>query len=130
MVRQWTLGSAITHLRSFVRGVEVEQGDVSDMVVTSNMVEECKLDREARLAARNMQVDAAEPVSMEVSPPPVQESALATLAISTIPPADQDQIFPSSLHGVPSSPCPTLASMSSLPTTWLPIIARDPLPIR
>ena len=26
MIRQWTLGSAITHLRSFVSGVTVEQG--------------------------------------------------------------------------------------------------------
>eukprot|EP00090_Calanus_glacialis_P032741 TRINITY_DN5424_c0_g1_i3.p1 TRINITY_DN5424_c0_g1~~TRINITY_DN5424_c0_g1_i3.p1 ORF type:complete len:859 (-),score=395.18 TRINITY_DN5424_c0_g1_i3:244-2511(-) len=125
MIRQWTLGSAITHLRSFVSGVEVEQGDIERWVVASDMVEARKLAREARLGARNMQVDAAEPVSMEVSHPPVQESATLARSISTIPPPDQDQIFPPSLLGVPSSPSPTLASMSSLPTTWLPIIARD-----
>ena len=125
MIRQWTLGSAITHLRSFVSGVEVEQWDIERWVAASDMVEGRKLAREARLAARNMQVDAAEPVSMEVSPPPVQESETTIRSISTIPPPGQEQVFPPSLLAVPSSPSPTLASMSSLPTTWLPIIARD-----
>lgn len=125
MIRQWTLGSAITHLRSFASGVEVEQGDIERWVVASDMVEARRLAREARLAARNMQVDTAEPVSMEVSPPPVQESETTARSISTIPPPGQEQVFPPSLLAVPSSPSPTLASMSSLPTTWLPIIARD-----
>ena len=47
MIRQWTLGSAITHLRSFVSGVEVEQGDIERWVVASDMVEARKLAREA-----------------------------------------------------------------------------------
>jgi len=127
MISQWTLGSAITHLRSFVSGMEVEQREVERWVVTTDMVEARKLAREARLATRNSQAD-TEPVSMEVSPPPVQETGpVNTRTISMVPPPDQDTAFPSSLLAVPTitSPTPTMSSMSTLPTAWLPIIARD-----
>ena len=82
MIRQWTLGSAITHLRSFVSGVEVEHGDIERWVVASDMVEVRKLAREARLADRNIQVDTAEPLSMEMSQHTVQESATLARSIS------------------------------------------------
>merc|ERR1719427_2411677 len=53
---------------------------------------------------------------MEVSPPPVQETGpVNTRSISMVPPPNQDTASPSS----------TLSSMSTLPTAWLPIIARD-----
>ena len=52
MIRQWTLGSAITHLRSFVNGVEVEQGDIERQVVASDMVEERRLVRNIHVPCR------------------------------------------------------------------------------
>ena len=107
MISQWTLGSAITHLRSFVSGMEVEQREVERWVVTTDMVEARKLAREARLATRNSQVD-TEPVNMEVSPPPVQETGpVNTRTISMVPPPDQDTAFPSSLLAVPTITSPT-----------------------
>jgi len=128
MIRQWTLGSAITHLRSFVSGVDVEQGDIERWVVASDMVEARKLAREARIAARSIPVanNAPEPVSMEVSPPHVQESEPGTTRpVALIPPPEQDQAFPPSLLAVPSMTTSSLPSMSSLPAAWVPIIARD-----
>merc|ERR1719186_241145 len=107
--------------------MEVEQREVERWVVTTDMVEARKLAREARLATRNSQAD-TEPVNMEVSPPPVQETGpVNTRTISMVPPPDQDTAFPSSLLAVPTitSPTPTMSSMSTLPTAWLPIIARD-----
>jgi len=130
MISQWTLGSAITHLRSFVSGVEVDQSQVERWVVTTNMVEARKLAREARLAARNTQAN-REAVSMEVSPAPIQESGTAantiTRPITMVPPPDQDLTFPPSLLAIPTitSQNSTMSNMSSLPSTWLPIIARD-----
>eukprot|EP00092_Neocalanus_flemingeri_P028334 GFUD01030771.1.p1 GENE.GFUD01030771.1~~GFUD01030771.1.p1 ORF type:complete len:889 (+),score=361.49 GFUD01030771.1:209-2668(+) len=128
MIRQWTLGSAITHLRTFVSGVTVEQREVERWVVTTDMVETRKVAREARLATRNSQAD-REPVSMEVSPPLVVQEAGTVNArnISMVPPPEQDPTFPPSLLAVPpiTSPTPALSSLSALPAAWLPIIARD-----
>merc|ERR1719186_2230082 len=107
--------------------MEVEQREVERWVVTTDMVEARKLAREARLATRNSQTE-TEPVSMEVSPPPGQETGpVNTRTISIVPPPDQDTAFPSSLLAVPTitSPTPTMSGMSTLPTAWLPIIASD-----
>jgi len=128
MIRQWTLGSAITHLRAFVNRVDVEQGDIARWVVASDMVEARKLAREARIAARSIPVanNASEPVSMEVSPPHVQESETGTTRpVAGIPPPEQNQVFPPSLLAVPSMTTSSLPSITSLPAAWVPIIARD-----
>merc|ERR1719483_1894408 len=44
-----------------------------------------------------------------------------------VPPPDQDLTFPPSLLAIPTitSQNSTMSNMSSLPSTWLPIIARD-----
>jgi len=130
MIRQWTLGSAITHLRSFVNGVTVEQGDIERWVVTSDMVEARRVAREARIVGRNItmsETERQEPESMEVSPSSVTQQEEGTRQpVSTIPPPDHEQTFPSSLLAVPSITSPTsLSNMSSLPPAWVPIISRD-----
>jgi len=130
MIRQWTLGSAITHLRSFVSGVTVEQGDIERWVVTSDMVEARRVAREQRIAGRNVTVsetDRAEPESMEVSPSSVTEpEEVIRRPVTVIPPPDQEQSFPSSLLTVPSITTTTnLPSIPSLPSAWVPIISRD-----
>ena len=108
--------------------MDVEQGDIERWVVASDMVEARKLAREARIAARSIPVanTAPEPVSMEVSPPHVQEAETGTTRhAALIPPPEQDQAFPPSLLAVPSMTTSSLPSMSSLPAAWVPIIARD-----
>merc|ERR1719281_1151825 len=50
-----------------------------------------------------------------------------TSVLAEIPPPDQEVVFPQSLLSVPvlSSPAPASGDMSSLPSSWIPIIARD-----
>jgi len=138
MIRQWTLGSAITHLRSFVQGIDVDSSEIDQWIVTSDMVDARKAAREARIAARNQQPSETteEPEAMETTPSshpetepaaPIQREAAVTFRTgsSVIPPPDQEQNFPSSLLAVPSVTPSTLPAMSALPASWLPIIARD-----
>jgi len=131
MIRQWTLGSAINYFRSFVSGLEVEQSDVERWVVTTEMLEARKMAREARLSARNTQAD-REAVSMEISPSSVQESFTAANIVSRpvtmVPLPEHDLTFPPSLLAIPnitSQHNSTISDVSSLPSTWLPIMARD-----
>jgi len=128
MIRQWTLGTAITHLRGFVQGVNIDQTDIENWVITSDLVDERRLAREARQTARNMNMETTEPVSMEVSPAPaVPESDPVSVSTSSssIPPPNQEQAFPSSLLSVPTLSSQSSPGMSALPAAWLPIIARD-----
>merc|ERR1719186_888817 len=79
-------------------------------------------DRADRVATRNSQAD-REPVSMEVSPPPVLNiGPVPTRTISMMPPPDLDPALPPSLLAVPSITSPTKSTLS---TALLPIIARD-----
>ena len=54
MIQQWTTGSAISHLRSFVAGVHVELDQVQRYVVTQEAAPPRALARAARLAGRSV----------------------------------------------------------------------------
>lgn len=127
MIKQWTIGSAIAHLRSSVSRLDVEQEDTARLVVASDMVEARKLARGARIAARSILVlnNVPEPVFMEVSPTHQESETVTTRFVARIPPLEQDQVFPPSLGPVSSMTNSSLPSMSSLPEARVPIIARD-----
>jgi len=81
MIRQWTLGSAIQHLRTFVAGVEVEQAQLEQWVVRPGQaVEDRQAARAERLASRRpTQPTAPEPAEMDVDDErPNQNQAPAT----------------------------------------------------
>ena len=52
MIRQWTMGSAITQLRSFVSGVHVELDEVRRFIVRPGDVDQYAAARAARLLKR------------------------------------------------------------------------------
>merc|ERR1712059_141813 len=59
MIREWTVGSAISHLRSFVAGVEVEQEELEQWVIRPGQdVDDRRSARIERMASRRP--DAAE----------------------------------------------------------------------
>ena len=60
MIRQWTMGSALTQLRSFVSGVHVELDEVRRYVVRADRVAELAAGRAARLAKRTPATTVAE----------------------------------------------------------------------
>merc|ERR1712088_434754 len=83
LIRQWTLGSAISHLRTFVAGVEVEQAQLEQWVVRPGQaVEDRQAARAERLASRRpTQPPAPEPAEMDVDDErPNQNLAPATTA--------------------------------------------------
>ena len=60
MIRQWTMGSALTQLRSFVSGVHVELDEVRRYIVRTDRVAELAAGRAARLAKRTPATTVAE----------------------------------------------------------------------
>ena len=53
MIQQWTTGSAISHLRAFVAGVQVTPDQVQQYLVTTEAAPARAAARTARLAARS-----------------------------------------------------------------------------
>merc|ERR1719209_316929 len=86
MIRQWTLGSAIQHLRTFVAGVEVEQAQLEQWVVRPGQaVEDRQAARAERLASRRpTQPTAPEPAEMDVDDERPNSQAQTTQAASTL----------------------------------------------
>ena len=132
-MRSWTINSALSHLRSFVdgpavRGVEPEV--VQRFVVTTEAGRQRRTERQARLS-----VTAAPPPADIVDQAVSEARAVEEMEVSSpeedtvrdIPPVDQEPTFPPSLLSVPvlagsetSNP-----SLSSLPSSWLPILSAD-----
>jgi len=95
MIRQWTLGSAIQHLRTFVAGVEVEQGQLEQWVVRPGVVvEDRQAARAERLASRRpTQPPAPEPVEMDVDDErPSQNQAQPRPTAQPTGPLQPDQV--------------------------------------
>jgi len=126
MIRQWTLSSALAQLRTFVAGLNTDQEQVRSWIVTPGQGAERRRQRHQRMSSttpaappvvENPEIDSEE--SMDVS-----ENASV---LTEIPPPDQEVVFPQSLLSVPvlSSSTPASGDMSSLPSSWIPIIARD-----
>ena len=68
MVRQWTMGSAITHLRGYLTGVHVELDEIRRYIVRQESVEQYAAARASRLAGRSSARGPAPETRTEGSP--------------------------------------------------------------
>jgi len=145
MIRQWTLGSAISHLRTFVSGVEIEQNQLEQWVVRPGQaVDDRRASRAERMSSRGpVPASVPEPAEMDVDdgPPNVQSSVPASTVtesqpqrsevnnrrrLPVVPAETVEQTFPASLLTVPMTTNPmTGPGLAVLPPAWAPIIARD-----
>lgn len=148
LVRQWTMGSAITHLRGFVSGAHVELDEVRRFIVRVDQAGSFAAAREARLAALSagsrsepaptiaagtteepvqMEIDATEQGdSSEVADIPMVPVLIP--AVPVIPASSETPVFPANLLNVPldagEAPNPE-GWQGAVPAQWVPIIARD-----
>jgi hypothetical protein len=142
MIRQWTLGSAIQHLRSFVAGVEVEQEELDQWVIRpGQVVSDRRAARMDRMSSRLPDPVIPEPAHMDVDDGPGPVTAVLQSEVMPRPettrrrlpvvPAEVEQTFPPSLLTIPVSGAPVPVSsltdrtLAVLPPAWAPIIARD-----
>jgi len=151
MIREWTLGSAISHLRTFVSGVEVDQDSLEQWVIRSgDAVDARRVARTGRIAARQERVVSQpsaptipEPQEMDVDDGPapvpvaVQQTEVSPVTINRsettrrrlpVVPADIEQTFPASLLTIPVTGGTVPINdrtLAVLPPAWAPIIARD-----
>jgi hypothetical protein len=68
MIQQWTTGSAISYLRTFVAGVHVELDEVQRYLVTPETAVARVAERAGRLAARRSSGEASSRVAGEEPP--------------------------------------------------------------
>lgn len=141
LIRNWTVNSALGHLRSFLAGVEAGPAQVERWVVTEDCSPARQQARRARLAARQdsqaiqagsegvTTASAGEPMETgSPAPAPVTAPAAPVLTRTEVPPPEQQAAFPATLLAVPTLPAPArpaLAELAALPAAWLPIIAAD-----
>ena len=125
MIRQWTLSSALSHLRVFVASLSgaEHQAAVRAWVVTTDQGRERRQARALRqtpAASAQPQQQAAQETeeAMEV----VSAEAEAGQGGQEVPPAEQEAVFPAALLSAVATPT---SPLSSLPPAWLPIISRD-----
>jgi len=120
MIRQWTVTSALTHLRTFINSPDFpELLDLDNWVVLTSESENRRSARTARLALNQQPKPPVESmVVVEQAPPSVRTAPLR------IPAPDTEQVFPPSLLNIPTSNEHTTTDQV-LPRDWVPIIARD-----
>ena len=130
MIRQWTLSSALSHLRVFVASLSgaEHQAAVRAWVVTTDQGRER---RQAR-ALRQTPPAEAPPAPAQPQQQAAQETEEAMEVVSAeaeagqggqeVPPAEQEAVFPAALLSAVATPT---SPLSSLPPAWLPIISRD-----
>ncbi len=147
-VRQWTLSTAVGHLRSYVAGVEVPEEEITRFVVNTD---EGMRRRRARSERRRTETGSPTGVrdedehfatprsSPELMETDVEESRQAGPSSSisregsfTVPPpvdSSSASVFPRSLLQVPGGgPDVVVGSEAwhrAVPPEWVPIIARD-----
>lgn len=139
IIRQWTLGSAISHLRTFVAGVEVEQGQLERWVVQPGQaVEDRQVARAERIASRRPpQPPAPEPAEMDVDDERPSNQAQTTQAASNLV-QNNPGLPPSGLPSVGNAtqqetvrrrlPVVPPESEPSFPTSLLAIPVTGPTP--
>ena len=82
MIRQWTMGSAITHLRGFVAGANVELDEVRRFIVRMDEAPTFAAARAARLASRSTPQESIMEAVASASEPAVVSETLALNAQS------------------------------------------------
>lgn len=143
-IRDWTVSSALSHLRSFTQSSDFPSGeDVESWVISSDQASERETLRAGRLAARQeqgvtepppeqMEVEsqaippASEAVGGRAAPQTVPQALGGRVAPKTVPEVGQDPIFPQALLAVPlaTQPSPP-GALGGVPADWVPIITRD-----
>jgi len=150
LVRQWTMGSAITHLRGFVSGAHVELDEVRRFIVRVDQAGAFAAARNSRLAALSAAprseteqtavaatAAAEDPAHMEIdAPEQIDGTEVADIpmvpvlmpSVPVIPASSETPIFPANLLTVPldagGAPDPE-GWQGAVPAQWVPIIARD-----
>merc|ERR1719348_2970702 len=127
MIRQWTLSSALAQMRTFVAGLNIDQEQVRSWIITPGQGAERRRKRHQRMSASTPAVPPPVPENPNVDIEESMDVSENTSVLAEIPPPDQEVVFPQSLLSVPvlSSSAPASGDMSSLPSSWIPIIARD-----
>jgi hypothetical protein len=98
MIQQWTTGSALSHLRSFVAGIQVELDQLLRYVVDVESAPACARARAARLAAQQREGGAAP----DTAPPAEQLAEERTAAASES--GEGEETFLTPRAGSPDSP--------------------------
>ena len=137
MIRQWTLSSALTHVRSFVSALDPGQHQVEQWIVSTDSGVVRRQERRERMrSSPEVTTDntdntdtggaAADTGDQEMEDVSERADAEETPVMTEIPPPDQDQVFPASLLSVPVLSTPASPGQGSpLPPAWLPIISSD-----
>ena len=135
MIRQWTLSSALTHLRTFVSGLSSDQASrdrIQSWLVTTEQGQLRRQQRQQRLSAAT-QTNVSTTTTNTQPQPAAQDNEPMEVSdtpnvLAEIPPENQESVFPPSLLSVPVLAPPTdgaAADLSGLPSSWIPIISRD-----
>ena len=134
MIRQWTLSSALTHVRSFVSALDPGQHQVEQWIVSTDSGVVRRQERRERMrSSSEVTTDntetsgaAADTGDQEMEDVSERTDAEERPVMTEIPPPDQDQVFPASLLSVPVLSTPASPGQGSpLPPAWLPIISTD-----
>jgi hypothetical protein len=99
MIQQWTTGSALSHLRSFVAGIQVELDQLLRYVVDVESAPACARARAARLAAQQRGSGAAPD-----TPPAEQLAEERTAAATASESGEGEETFLTPRAGSPDSP--------------------------
>ncbi len=100
MIQQWTTGSALSHLRSFVAGIQVELDQLLRYVVDVESAPACARARAARLVAQQ-RGGAAAP---DTVPPAEQLAEERTAAATASESGEGEETFLTPRAGSPDSP--------------------------
>ena len=131
MIRQWTLSSALTHLRTFVAGLnsdQTTQDRIQSWLVTTEQGQQRRQQRQQRLSSAtqtNVTTSQPQPAAQDNEPMEVSDTPNV---LAEIPPENQESVFPPSLLSVPViAPAAdgAAADLAGIPSSWIPIISRD-----
>jgi hypothetical protein len=101
MIQQWTTGSALSHLRSFVAGIQVELDQLLRYVVEADRAPACARARASRLAAQQ-RGGAAAPDTVAASRE--EQVAEERTAAATTESGEGEETFLTPRAGSPDSP--------------------------